>query len=474
MPREIYLVKVGMTMTEGMVSEWFIADGQPVSKGDMLYALETEKVNLDVDAEMDGIVKHVVEAGVTLAPGDVVGYIFAADEVIPDDFEGVASTNDTSSTPLPEAMPAPEVPKTSPQPVAASTGASEQNVASRTEEGRLKASPAARRLAGELGVGIEGVVGTGPDGRIVEADVYAAAKAGSTQPQMTLPPVSAEAVANVSPLARRIAEAKGIDLAQIQGSGPNGKILQADLDQVPTAPRAVKSVAAGPKAGSTVPVRGMRKTIAQRMHQSLQETAQLSMDMAAVMDDAVRLRGQLIKEWEGEAKPTYTDLVIKATAKALVRHPMMNSRFDGAEIALLDEVHMGLAVAVPDGLLVPVIRNAHLLSLKEISIESARLASAARAGTLGLDDFAGGTFTVSALGMYGVNSFTPIINQPQSGIIGINQLYDGVAWEGENPVKTTQMNLSLTWDHRVLDGAPAAEFLASVVEFLSEPYRLLL
>jgi pyruvate dehydrogenase E2 component (dihydrolipoamide acetyltransferase) len=111
-------------------------------------------------------------------------------------------------------------------------------------------------------------------------------------------------VANVSPLARRIAEAKGIDLAQIQGSGPNGKILQADLDQVPTAPTAVKSVAAGPKAGSTVPVRGMRKTIAQRMHQSLQETAQLSMDMAAVMDDAVRLRGQLIKEWEGEAKPT--------------------------------------------------------------------------------------------------------------------------------------------------------------------------
>jgi pyruvate/2-oxoglutarate dehydrogenase complex dihydrolipoamide acyltransferase (E2) component len=281
-------------------------------------------------------------------------------------------------------------------------------------------------------------------------------------------------VANVSPLARRIAEAKGIDLAQIQGSGPNGKILQADLDQVPTAPTAVKSVAAGPKAGSTVPVRGMRKTIAQRMHQSLQETAQLSMDLAAVMDDAVRLRGQLIKEWEGEAKPTYTDLVIKATAKALVRHPMMNSRFDGAEIALLDEVHMGLAVAVPDGLLVPVIRNAHLLSLKEISIESARLASAARAGTLGLDDFAGGTFTVSALGMYGVNSFTPIINQPQSGIIGINQLYDGVAWEGENPIKTTQMNLSFTWDHRVLDGAPAAEFLASVVEFLSEPYRLLL
>ncbi len=217
----------------------------------------------------------------------------------------------------------------------------------------------------------------------------------------------------------------------------------------------------------------MRRTIATRMYESLQETAQLSMDMTATMDDAVRLRSQLVKEWEGVAKPTYTDLVIRAVAKALRLHPQMNSQYQEDAIELMRDVHVGLAVAVPEGLLVPVIRDADQRSLQDIAIESARLANAARAGALGLDDYAGGTFTVSALGMFGVNSFTPIINRPQSGILGVNQIYDGLTWDGETPVKTKQMNLSLTWDHRVLDGAPAAEFLATVVELLSEPYRLL-
>ena len=449
-------------MTEGMVSEWFIADGAKVKKGEMLYSLETEKVNLDVDAEMDGYVKHTAEAGVMLAPGDVVGYIFADDEPIPADFAGVASP---AAAPVVEApiaaAPATAVSAT-PEPVAVVSG-----------DGRLKSSPAARRLASEIGVAIAGLTGSGPGGRIVEADVRQAslqsgASTGSERQE------NVETKVNASPLARRLAAERGIDLSQIKGSGPQGRIVQGDLDQAPLTSGRAAPVQTGPTAGSTVPVRGMRKTIAQRMHQSLQTSAQLSMDMTAQMDDAVRLRGQLIKEWDGEARPTYTDLVIKAVAKALGQHPMMNSRFDDTEITLLREIHMGLAVSVPEGLLVPVIRNVHELNLKQIAQESARLAAAARAGTLGLDDYAGGTFTISALGMFGVNSFTPIINQPQTGILGVNQLFDGLTWEEDKPIKTKQMNLSLTWDHRAVDGAPAAEFLASVVEFLSEPYRLLL
>ena len=173
---------------------------------------------------------------------------------------------------------------------------------------------------------------------------------------------------------------------------------------------ATAAVIPGPAipAWSSIPLKGMRRTIAQRMHESLKETAQLSMDMAATMDDAVKLRTQLVKEWEGIAKPTFTDLVIRAVAKALREHPQMNSQFQTDAIELMQEVHVGLAVAVPEGLLVPVIRNADQLTLQEIAIESARLANAAREGTLGLDDFAGGTFTVSALGMFGVNSFTPL------------------------------------------------------------------
>ena len=193
-----------------------------------------------------------------------------------------------------------------------------------------------------------------------------------------------------------------------------------------------------------------------------------------MMDDAVRLRDSLIEQWLSEnVRPTYTDLVVKAVARALARHPLMNSQLGETEISLLNDINVGIAVALPDGLVVPVIRNADGLSIKEISIESSRLASMAREGSLGLDDYAGGTFTVSSLGMYGVDSFTPIINSPQAGILGVNRIYAGVAWDDDRPVKTKKMNLSLTWDHRVLDGAPAAEFLAEVRELLSEPGLLL-
>jgi len=455
MPREIYLVKVGMTMTEGMVSEWFIADGAEVKKGEMLYALETEKVNLDVDAEADGTVKHLVEAGVTLEPGDVVGYIFAQGENIPDVLPGATSQ--------------PEV-VVSAEPVAVESAAP-MAVEAVVSEGFVKASPAAKRLAKELDVNYLALQGTGPGGRIVEADVQSAASGQTASQQPAVAAIQSQSSANIkaSPLAKRIAEQRAIDLSQVRGTGPGGRIVQSDVENL----GASIAQASGPAAGDMVPVKGMRKTIAQRMHQSLQESAQLTMDMAAVMDDAVKLREQLIREWDGAARPTFTDLVIKAAAKALQKHPLMNSQFGGTGIQLLNEIHVGIAVALPEGLVVPVVRHADQLSLKEIAIESARLATSARNGTLGLDDYAGGTFTISALGMFGVDSFTPIINQPQSGILGVNRILDGVAWEGETPIRQKQMNLSLTWDHRVLDGAPAAEFLQTVVEYLSEPYRLL-
>ena len=455
MPREIYLVKVGMTMTEGMVSEWFIADGAEVKKGEMLYALETEKVNLDVDAEADGTVKHLVEAGVTLEPGDVVGYIFAQGESIPDVLPGATSQ--------------PEV-VVSAEPVAVESAAP-MAVEAAVSEGFVKASPAAKRLAKELDVNYLALQGTGPGGRIVEADVQSAASGQTASQQPAVAAIQSQSSANIkaSPLAKRIAEQRAIDLSQVRGTGPGGRIVQSDVENL----GASIAQASGPAAGDMVPVKGMRKTIAQRMHQSLQESAQLTMDMAAVMDDAVKLREQLIREWDGAARPTFTDLVIKAAAKALQKHPLLNSQFGGTGIQLLNEIHVGIAVALPEGLVVPVVRHADQLSLKEIAIESARLATSARNGTLGLDDYAGGTFTISALGMFGVDSFTPIINQPQSGILGVNRILDGVAWEGETPIRQKQMNLSLTWDHRVLDGAPAAEFLQTVVEYLSEPYRLL-
>ncbi len=488
MPKEIYLVKVGMSMTEGMVSEWYIPDGGEVKKGELVYALETEKINLDVDAEYDGIVKHVVDVGINLEPGDVVGYIFEAGEEIPDDL-GKADASPAEAAPAAEAesaAPADAAPAPVAAPAAAPAAAAPAATAptasaSTTADGRIKSSPAARRLAKELGVDYTSLSGTGPGGRIVEADVQAAKDSGVVARPAAAAAAPSGPEPKASPLAKRIAAERGIDLRSVAGSGPGGRIVQADVEAASAGATSAPAGAAqsappvdGPKPGERVPVKGMRKTIAARMHHSLQESAQLTMDMEVLMDDAVKMRNSLVEEWAPEGiKPTYTDLVIKACAKALQLHPLMNSQFTGDEIVVMDEINVGMAVALPEGLVVPVVRNADLLSVKELARESSRLAVAARDGQLGLDDFAGGTFTVSALGMFGVDSFTPIINEPQTGIMGVNRLYDGIEWDGEIPVKTRKMNLSLTWDHRTVDGAPAAEYLRDVKRLLESPVRLL-
>jgi len=440
MATEIYLVKVGMNMTEGVVEEWYIADGERVEAGELLYRLETEKVNLDVDAETSGIVKHMVGEGITKEPGDIVGYIFADGEEIPADLSAPAAGAGATT-----AAAAPTV----------ETQAPAAGTATRDPGGRILSSPAARRLASELGVDHTQLQGSGPGGRIVEADVQAAATA---QP--------ATAGGPSSPIARKLARELGIDLNTVTGTGPGGRITKQDVQRVAAAPVA--------PAGS-VPVRGMRKTIAARMHESLQSMAQLTMDMDVNMDDAIKLRNQLVDEWADQGiKPTYTDLVVRAVARALQKHPLINASWGDQEITLHGEIHVGMAVALQEGLIVPVIKNAASISVKELAAESTRLAQAVRDGNVSLDDMQGGTFTVSALGMFGVDSFTPIINAPQAGILGVNRIREDVAWEGDRPVKTQVMRLSLTWDHRVLDGGPAALFLNEVKVLLEAPYRLLI
>ncbi|MYF29825.1 MAG: 2-oxo acid dehydrogenase subunit E2 [Gammaproteobacteria bacterium] len=398
MPSEIYLVKVGMTMEEGTVEEWYIADGARVEPGEMLYRLETEKVNLDVDAETSGTVRHLADAGTTCKPGDVVGFIYADDEVIPDV--------------LPTPKPKPDIAVAS-DTVGDDKSAKPVVAKPKRAGGRIAASPVARKLAGELGIDLANLTGTGPRGRITKEDVQAAADAAATAP-------------------------------------------------------------AGPQSGSSTPLTGMRRTIAERMHGSLRDTAQLTMDMEVAMDDAVKLRRDLLAEWEGDGiRVTYTDLVLAAATKALGRYPAMNSALQANALVRFEAVHIGLAVALEEGLIVPVIKDANSKTLRELASVSADLAKRARDGKLTLADVEGGTFTVTSLGMYGVDTFTPILNPPQAGILGVGRIYDGVRWAGDTAVKAAMMRLSLTWDHRVLDGAPAAEFLAAVRDFLESPYRLL-
>jgi len=456
MPTEIYLIKSGMTMTEGVVEEWYVPNGGEVTEGNLLYRLETEKINLDVDAEASGTVVHLVGIGETREPGDVIGMIYAAGEAIPDSPDSSAGAATVSST-------------ESPAPVTSNTPLPAAATVATQVDGRVLSSPAARRLARELGVDFTQAGATGPGGRIVEADVHALAVSGAAT---TPPTTKATGIAPASsPVARKLARELNVDLLQVIGTGPGGRITKEDVEAAHAHPSANTSAIA---TDQTTTHSGMRKTIARRMHESLQEMAQLTMDMDIAMDDAVKLRSQLVDEWAPEGiKPTYNDLVIKACAKALEQHPLMNSTFTATELVTHGAINVGMAVALAEGLIVPVVKNADLLPMQALCRESARLAAAARSGELGVEDLQDGTFTVSALGMFGVDAFTPIINSPQAGILGVNRLRDDVRWEGNTPVRAQVMRLSLTWDHRVLDGAPAAQFLQTVKSLLESPFRLL-
>ncbi|MBI5288662.1 MAG: 2-oxo acid dehydrogenase subunit E2, partial [Chloroflexi bacterium] len=443
------------------VAEWYVPDGGEVRAGQVLYRMETEKIELEVEAEAPGFVRHVVAAGTKLEPGKLIAYILAAGEAPP---AGLA--------------PSP----VSPPVAAAGAGSRTAGAAGGPVGDRPFASPIARRLARESGVPIAAVAGTGPGGRITESDVLA------YKPSPTARPAAASAVERprpveviASPLARKLAEQLRVDLARVRGTGPGGRITKEDVEGAASSPPAVPRAAPALQpqgrhnAGDIIPVRGMRKVIAERMHASLQDMAQLTMAMEVVMDDAVKLRSQLVAEWAPEGiKPSYTDLVIKAVGKALRRHPLLNATMKGAEIELLEQVNVGMAVALDDGLVVPVIRDAADIPLKDVAETSSRLASAAREGRLGLDEMADGTFSVTSLGMAGVDFFTPVINPPNVAILGVGRIRDAVAWDGDRPVKQQQMTLSLTIDHRVVDGAPGAAFLNTVRELLESPYRLLL
>jgi pyruvate dehydrogenase E2 component (dihydrolipoamide acetyltransferase) len=400
-------------------------------------------------------VRHLVGEGITLEPGDVVGLIFEAGEEIPDVLPGA------------EGGPAAAEPEADSSTV---TVLSAATTAVDTVGGRIRVSPIARRLAVERGLDLTALDGTGPMGRIVEADVLA------TAPQAATSDVSQRS----SPMARKLARELAVDLEQVPGTGPGGRITRDDIEQAAgssgsAATQTTTASASVPvRQAQTQPLKGMRKTIARRMHESLQSMAQLTMDMDVVMDDAVKLRNQLIEEWADEGlRPTYTDLVIRAAAKALEKHPAMNASLGDNELILHGAINVGMAVALDEGLIVPVVQNADTLAVQSLARETSRLAGAARDGSLTPDDLQGGTFTVTALGMFGVDSFTPIINAPEAGILGVNRIREDLAWDGDRPVKQMRMKLSLTWDHRVLDGAPAAEFLGTVRDLLESPFRLL-
>jgi len=422
---EVVMPRLGLNMKEGLLVKWLAGDGERVEKGQPLFVVETDKVTNQVEAEVGGILRHVVREGSSVPVANVVAYILQEGEALPSGVRPVV--------PQPQAA-RPAVP---PSPSAAPAQA-------------VRASPAARRRARELGVDLQGVPGTGPDGAVTVEDVerYAAQKAAPEAPSEV----------RITPAARHLAQELGVDLASVTPSGPGGRITREDVE------RAAAQKAAPAPEEVIVPLEGVRAVIAQRMHRSLQETAQVTLATEVDATNLVQARALVnaAREQQGQDPISYNAILVKVVAMALREFPYMNATFSEGAIHQHRDIHIGLAVDTERGLLVPVVRHADRKSIPQIHRELRGLAERALAGQSTLDDLSGGTFTITNLGALGVEVFTPVLNYPEVAILGMGRIVPKpVVYQGGLYIRD-RMALSLTFDHRLVDGAPAARFLQRV------------
>ena len=303
-------------------------------------------------------------------------------------------------------------------------------------------------------------------------------KAEAPAPEPTREPEPAPAARSenggrvkASPLARRIARERGIDLSSLSGTGPEGRIVAEDVERAEKTAPAVAAAAPAAPTGEVevVPLTGMRKAIARRMTEAWAAPV-FQITMTADMTAAIRLREGLVARMaEGDAKPTYSDILTKVCAVALRRHPAVNALFAGDEVHLMPTANVGIAVAVPNGLVVPVLRSCETKTIPQLANERAELVGRTRAGGLRQDDLEGGTFTVSNLGMYGVERFVAVLNPPQAAILAVGAIEERAVVRDGEVVARPVLELTLTCDHRTVDGATASEFLRTVKQFLEEP-----
>lgn len=460
---EVILPKLGQTMEEGSVVEWVKKEGDPVQRGDLLFTVESDKAVLDVEATARGFLRKIlVPEGQVVPVLTVVALITrSADE----DISSYGAPAGTQTAVVGE-------PETEATVTSSELAVSDREAGPIRPEGRIVASPRARKTAREQGVELGLVTGTGPHGRIIEQDVldHLAARPKAT------------------PVAAKTAEALGVDLARVPGTGPGGRITKTDVEtaarpSAPTAAEPAEVPARVPEAvpeGRTlqrVPMTGLRGIIAQRMAASDEATARVTLVTEADATRFVEVREQLkaaVTEQWGFA-PGYNDLLGVIVARALSEFPYMNARLsdDGQAVEHLPYTNLGMAVDTERGLLVPVIRDADQKGLRAFGAEFRSLVDRARVGKSLPDDLSGGTFTITNLGMYDVDAFTPIINLPEAAILGAGRIQPKAVVRGDEIVARQMWTLSLAFDHRLVDGAPAARFLQRIKQLVENPYLLL-
>lgn len=432
----ITMPKLGLTMTEGLVVRWLKNEGDQVTPGEALVEVSTDKISNEVEAEVGGVLKKIlVEEGQTVPVSAELAIIAAENEEI-----SLSATEE--KVPEKNEVPLPEVDK---QEKIAGEGAKEG------KDGFIKASPAAKKYARDKGIDLSLVTGTGPQGRIVERDVINFAN-------------TAQRKVKTSPLAEKVAKDLQVDLTSI---AKEARIMKEDVLT------SAKKTNISPEE-RVVPTT-IRRVIAERMTESWHVAPMVTLHLETDVTELKILRNNLQKESSSKGvKISYNDILIKICGKALMEFPMANASYDGKEYILHADANIGLAISLDGGLIVPNVKDVQNKSILEISRETNSLIAKARDNKLGTEEITGGTFTISNLGMFGINYFTPIINQPEAAILGVNAIVERpVVIEGEVKVRPL-MNLSLTFDHRILDGADAAKFLSRIKELIENPALLLL
>jgi len=446
MATKIIMPQAGQDIEEGRVVKWLKSEGDTVKKGEPICEVETEKVVFEIESPDDGVLYKIIVSddekvkifdtiGILADPNEKVDVAaFLADEIKQEKGVDVSDIR--------------------------------KKLAKKDEKdtGAVKISGRARKLAKKMGIDPAAIEGTGPKGRIVEKDVLQAAEGNK------------EARVKISPVARKMAEDHGINVNELQGTGPGSRILKSDvLKAIEDASKKKAPPAKGPKTiKEVIPIRGVRRVIFERMHTSLQQTAQLTITMEANAAELVRCRKFLGEGPEEErVHVSYNAFLLKILANVLLEQPHINASVMDDEICLWESINLGVAVDVGEGLMVPVIRDADKKNVDIIQKELDDLATKARSKKLVPDDLQGGTFTLTNLGFLDVEAFTPIINPPESAILGVGSIVEKAVVENGEVKAGQRMMLSLTFDHRIIDGADGGRFLKRVKTYIEKPYRLM-
>ncbi|MBI6874708.1 dihydrolipoamide acetyltransferase family protein [Clostridium aciditolerans] len=435
MAKVVVMPKLGLTMKEGTLVTWNKKEGDEIKVGEVLFEISTDKLSNDFESSDEGIVrKLLVNEGDVVECLKPVAIIGSADEDISSLLNDSLSNSESveqSGSKLPEKE------------------LEEVNGEGR-KQGRIKASPAAKKVALENNIDITLVEGTGPQGRITIEDVEKYIESSKNK-------------VKASPMASKIAKELNVDLSEIE---KDGRIMKEDIVSLCKCNKTSEDT----YVEKRVPMSQMRKVIASRMHESWVTSPTVTYDIKVDMTNLKRFKDAL----KDVCKVTYTDLLVKIVSKVLLQYPLLNCSVDGNELILRNFVNMGIAVALDEGLVVPVIKCADQKGLEEISTTIKELADKAKKNALKPDEITGGTFTITNLGMYGIEYFSPIINQPEVAILGVNKITETpIAKNGEIVIKPL-MNLSLTADHRAVDGSVAAQFLSKLKGFIEKPEMLIL